>query len=109
MIDPAVNNEFRISARETFEWDIGVDIFIFNRDKILSQFQFEEFPTMTIPRPNFFMNKENTQRLMDQLWNMGFRPSGIKNRDIAMNAMDKHIEDLRRIAFKLLKIEGNSK
>lgn len=107
MIDPI--DEFRIFARDTFEWDIGVDIFIFNRDKILSEVKFEEFPIATMPRSNFFMNKENTQRLMDQLWNMGYRPSGIKNKDITMNAMDKHIEDLRRIAFKLLKIEGGNK
>jgi hypothetical protein len=108
MIDPI--DEFRIFARETFEWANGVDIFIFNKDRILSEVKFEDFPTMTMmPRSNFFMNKENTQKLMDQLWNAGYRPSGIKNKDIAMGAMDKHIEDLRRIAFKLLKIEGNSK
>jgi len=104
-----INDEFRVFARETYGLAEGVDIFIFNKDKILSEVKFEEFPTAIMPRPSFFINKENTQNLIDQLWNMGFRPSGIKNKDIAMNAMDKHIEDLRRIAFKLLKIEGSDK
>lgn len=40
---------------------------------------------------------EQAQLLMDQLWNVGIRPTDNRDRSEVINAKDQHIDDLRLI------------
>jgi hypothetical protein len=47
---------------------------------------------------------ENAQELMDDLWASGVRPTEGNGSAGAMRAAERHIDDLRKIAFKTLGI-----
>lgn len=55
--------------------------------------------------PSFQISKEEAQALMDDLWSCGLRPSEGDGSAGQSAAQQKHIADLRAIAFKALKIE----
>ena len=40
------------------------------------------------------------QHFLDELWSAGFRPSGVS--DAQMTAQGRHLEDMRKIAFKFI-------
>jgi len=44
------------------------------------------------------------QRIMDDLWNAGVRPSGEYARHEGLKAKDAHIDDLRTVLFKAMDI-----
>ena len=47
------------------------------------------------------------QSLMNELWNAGVRPSEEIGYDSRIKATERHLEDMRRIAFKFLDRDGN--
>lgn len=56
--------------------------------------------------PNIFrLNKEQSKSLMDDLWRAGVRPSSGEGSVGQIGATEKHLEDMRTIAFKKLGIE----
>jgi hypothetical protein len=57
-----------------------------------------------IPRAMVLRNEE-AQALMDDLWNSGIRPTEGAGTAGAMRATERHIADLRAVAFKALGIE----
>jgi hypothetical protein len=57
-----------------------------------------------IPRALVLRNEE-AQALMDDLWNSGIRPTEGAGTAGAMRATERHIADLRAVAFKALGIE----
>lgn len=52
-------------------------------------------PTMRLPR-------EDAQALMDQLWNCGIRPAEGAGSAGQMGAVERHLKDMRAIAFGML-------
>ena len=52
-------------------------------------------------QPTFSMPHEGMQSFMDTLWNKGYRPSQEASLG-AFTAQGKHLEDMRKIAFKFL-------
>lgn len=57
--------------------------------------------------PTFFMNPEDVQELIDELWTIGFRPSEGTGSAGALAATQNHLEDMRKIAFDLLEKYGH--
>ncbi len=57
----------------------------------------------------FQLEEIQAQLLMDELYNAGIRPSEGNTTWGVSEAKDKHIEDLRTIAFKTLKIDKSNK
>ena len=51
------------------------------------------------------LERDEAQVLMDDLWEAGIRPTEGKGSTGSMKAMEKHLEDMQRIAFHLLKIQ----
>lgn len=49
--------------------------------------------------PTFRLRDEACQDLMDQLWQVGFRPSEGSGSAGALAATQKHLEDMRRLVF----------
>jgi len=54
--------------------------------------------------PTVRLTMENAQELMDDLWASGVRPTEGNGSAGAMRAAERHIEDLRKVAFKALGI-----
>jgi hypothetical protein len=52
--------------------------------------------------PTFFLRTDQVQRLMDQLWTLGFRPSEGTGSAGALKQAEAHIDSLRKIAYGLL-------
>ena len=50
------------------------------------------------------LEKNKVQKLMDDLWCMGFRPS--KHQHGELSAMEKHLTDMRKMAFGILRNHG---
>ena len=53
------------------------------------------------PPPTFCLSKTMCQQLMEQLWTLGIRPTD-QGSPGQIEAMKRHLEDMRTIAFKLL-------
>ena len=56
-------------------------------------------------RPTMTMQHEDAQLLMDELWRCGLRPTEGTGSAGAMAAVEKHLADMRKIAFKKLGVE----
>ena len=54
-------------------------------------------------------DKECLIDLMDDLWNMGIRPTNIRYKDDTLQATNRHLDDLRTIAFHKLGIKEERK
>ena len=68
----------------------------------------EERHEATYSPPTLFLRPEEAQQLFNELWHTGLRPQEGAGSVAEADALRSHISDLRRIAFKLLDIEGKS-
>ena len=64
---------------------------------------------LTYQGPTFTMPEHTAQKLMDDLWDCGLRPSEGTGSAGALAATQKHLEDLKRIAFHALKVKEPTK
>lgn len=53
-----------------------------------------------VPNPTFSLGESNTQLLMDELWNCGFRPSEGSGSAGAFAAQGSHLKDMQRLVFE---------
>lgn len=53
---------------------------------------------MEIPK-TFSVTSEEAQRMMDELWRVGVRPSAEEGSAGAMAAVQRHLEDMRTLVF----------
>jgi len=52
--------------------------------------------------PSLSLTEDQAQYLMDQLWNCGLRPTEGEGSPGALAALERHLEDMRAIAFHKL-------
>ena len=57
------------------------------------------------PQPVMYMNETEAQVLIDSLWDCGLRPSEGSGSAGALMAVQEHLVDMRKIAFKGLEIK----
>jgi len=87
-------------------WSFGLELRFgvkeFGKDKwnIAQPIVFEERPNGAPVEPFMFIRQDTVQKLMDNLWDMGFRPSKEYGGAGALGAMKEHLEDLRKLVFK---------
>jgi hypothetical protein len=55
-----------------------------------------------VPAPTGRMEPEAAQALMDQLWDIGFRPTRAEGSAGTLEAVKYHLEDMRKIALPLV-------
>ena len=67
--------------------------------------EFVEIPDGTPRDPTFNLHQEEAQELMDMLWNCGLRPTQSKQSAGQVEAIEKHLADMRQIAFDQLGIK----
>lgn len=110
----AVENEFNIRITPKPEFmGFGYDIRII--DKINKTFVqglsiIENVEGMAIPSL-FTLDKLQLQELMNELWNLGIRPSNGAGDNNAFEAVKYHLEDMRRLVFdpmtEKIVVQGN--
>lgn len=91
-------------------WYAGYKIGIFEigdsgRRSIAKTVTFEEIQeNVVIPEsqsPLLHINQESAQLLMNDLWHLGVRPSDGTGSTGQLQATEKHLEDMRKLVFKL--------
>ncbi len=66
----------------------------------------EEERGLSIP-PLMSVPQESAQQLMDELWNAGLRPTEGTGSSGALAATQKHLEDMKAVAWHALKITSS--
>jgi hypothetical protein len=59
--------------------------------------------------PSFSLDTDSAQRLMDSLWDCGIRPTAGQGSAGQMAATERHLEDLRSIAYQALRFSPPQK
>lgn len=72
---------------------------------VCAPLQFNEIPEGARLQPTFRLHGEEAQELMDMLWNCGLRPTQSKSSAGQLEAVERHLADMRAIAFSKLEIE----
>jgi hypothetical protein len=62
-------------------------------------------PCVLQQEPTFTLDLAEAQRLMDELWNCGCRPTQGKQSEGVTAAQGRHLEDMRALAFTKLNVE----
>jgi hypothetical protein len=93
-------------------WSVGFALTIFERQENGRIAVCQSFEMLTQDEGTIFpayaaipFTEEAAQHLMDQLWEAGVRPAGNRDSTGQVAALNAHIADLRRIAFRVLKVE----
>lgn len=95
---------------ERREWSNNVDFVLFERignsvsysTQILMKTSEEGEDWAVKIDPPLSLRNDEVQELMDNLWRIGFRPSEGTGSAGALAATQKHLEDMRKIAFDAL-------
>lgn len=73
---------------------------------VVTGFDLIKIDKYTAAQPSFSLTTEKAQVLMDDLWHCGLRPTEGRGSAGSLLATEKHLGDMRKIAFELLKIEA---
>lgn len=103
-----LNYDDRIRAMAA-PWANSVEIAAFGRlnngDTKVAAVQWDTIAEHAEMKPLLTIRMEQAQVLMDDLWNAGVRPTEGAGSAGAMRAAERHIQDLRAVAFKTLGID----
>ena len=69
----------------------------------IARVTFEEIPRDQAIRPEhqFTLDDEEARAIMDALWNVGIRPTDGRDKSDQINALERHLADMRALAFKV--------
>jgi hypothetical protein len=93
-------------------WDDNVDVVVRTKHEDGRRFvalpvvMKEMHPDDVVLEPTLRMNPTEAQRLMDELWKCGLRPSEGKGSAGSLAATERHLKDMQTIALGLLKQHG---
>jgi hypothetical protein len=59
---------------------------------------------LSVDEPLLILATEDAQRLIDELWQAGLRPTQGKQSEGVMSAQASHLEDMRALAFAKLNV-----
>jgi hypothetical protein len=72
---------------------------------IAKPLDFAEVPAGAPVDPTFSLQRDEAQELMDMLWSCGLRPTQSKSSAGQLDAVERHLADMRAIAFNKLEIK----
>lgn len=87
------------------EYGSRINIYVVSGEYIGQPLTMVKHDEGAIVDPIIRIDSHEAQQLMDELWTCGLRPSEGTGSAGQSAAQQKHIDDLREIAFKVLKIE----
>ena len=85
--------------------DRSIQLYIWNNGAVCQSMNFVQLEEGAYAPPAATITVEESQVLMDSLWDCGIRPTEGNGSAGAMRATEKHLEDMRVIAFKFLDVE----
>lgn len=82
----------------------SVKLYLFTKDKrgtnAAQPMVIAPVAEFTAPMPAATLEPETCQELMDELWNVGFRPTEGSGSAGQLAAVQRHLEDMRTLVFK---------
>ena len=85
------------------EWYRGCQILVKEGNRFVKPIELDEKEhNGEIVSPTLRIEDENAQTLMDDLWQAGFRPTEGSGSAGSLRATEKHLEDMRKIAFRYI-------
>ena len=87
-------------------WHGGVELLVRQGDSFGTNITMETVPPGRIVEPTLRISMEKAQTLIDDLWGAGLRPTEGSGSAVALRATEKHLLDMRKIAFNKLKISS---
>jgi hypothetical protein len=105
-----MNAKTLIHARQEL-WNYDVSLMIGQRNEnghlaVAQPLVFQDKAPGEIADPCIRLAPEDAQLLMDELWNVGIRPSEGRGSAGAMAATERHLKDMQEIAMGALKKAG---
>lgn len=61
-----------------------------------------EYDERLVVDPTFRLEYQEVQFLMDELWRLGYRPTDAGKAEGALQATERHLEDMRRIVLNFI-------
>ena len=87
-------------------WDDDISVYLGEKQgdvfSVAQPLTMKELPQNSLADPFLRLRIEDAQRLMDELWNCGIRPSEGTGSAGSLAATEKHLKDLQNIVFDLL-------
>ena len=87
-------------------WGNGVELMVLQGESYGVNVVMERLPEASLVEPTMRIDNTAAQALMDDLWAAGVRPTEGTGSAGSLRATEKHLADMRAIAFKKLGIEG---
>jgi hypothetical protein len=79
----------------------GVRIWIAGPNNAMAEsIVFKEVDPAVQTAPVLTLGMEKAQQLMDELWDCGLRPAGAAGSAGQLAAVERHLEDMRKLAFR---------
>lgn len=85
----------------------AIDVAIFKGSSMVTAMTFEEMENRQIVDPTLRGQEgyDFLQAVLDCAWNNGLRPTGFEHTAEIVAAKDRHLQDMRTIAFAKLNVE----
>jgi len=100
-----IDTEIRVCRRD---YGDHCDVFMFRKGTgnyaVVKSVEFEEVDPSAYIDKSLSISNTSAQSLIDSLWSAGFRPTEGTGSAGSLKATEKHLEDMRKIAFAKLGI-----
>lgn len=101
MSNPINVNPSDMTVRaQSCPWNGDIEFQIRADNAVVSDLTFSKLDVGSIVKPTGVIPRTAAQTLMDDLWNAGIRPTEGSGSAGSMRATEKHLEDMRKIAFR---------
>lgn len=87
-------------------WSNGVELLVRQGDMVGVNVAMKSIDPNVHAKPTMTIGIDGAQTLMDDLWQAGFRPTEGSGSAGSLRATEKHLKDMRQIAFKKLGIDN---
>ena len=86
--------------KEDFRAGLGSEDFVLNQESEQHTYKFSKYGRNDYNLPcTFSLERGDVQKLMDDLWNAGIRPTDAGDSAGALTATKAHLEDMRKLVF----------
>jgi len=94
------------------DWDLGISLYarqvtVGDGFVVAQPMVFEKHNPNLVSPPFLRLEIEAAQQFMDELWRVGLRPTEGTGSAGSLKATERHLADMRTIAFKKLNISGD--
>ena len=97
-------NKLEIRAHAA-PWHNGVDLLVMGDGEVGEAVKMVKRKRYAPCDPTLQISNDQAQTLMDDLWSSGLRPTEGSGSAGSLRATENHLNDMRKIAFKGLKME----